>query len=62
VSFDDWPHPIDNVPSTLFIHDWKIDIRPQQRLGRRPVQPELIADLEAEHYFESVLGQVLSHS
>ena len=34
----------------------------QQRLGWRPVQPELIADLEAEHYFESVLGHVVSHS
>jgi nucleoside-diphosphate-sugar epimerase len=34
----------------------------QQRLGWRPLQPGLIADLEAEHYFESVLGHVLSHS
>ena len=34
----------------------------QQRLGWRPVQPGLIADLNAEHYFESILGHVLSHS
>jgi nucleoside-diphosphate-sugar epimerase len=34
----------------------------QDRLGWRPVQPGLIADLNAEHYFESILGHVLSHS
>jgi nucleoside-diphosphate-sugar epimerase len=34
----------------------------QQRLGWRPVQPGLIADLGAAHYFESILGHVLSHS
>jgi nucleoside-diphosphate-sugar epimerase len=34
----------------------------QQRLGWRPVQPGLIADLDAEHYFETIVGHVLSHS
>jgi nucleoside-diphosphate-sugar epimerase len=34
----------------------------QQRLGWRPVQPGLMADLNAEHYFEPILGHVLSHS
>jgi nucleoside-diphosphate-sugar epimerase len=34
----------------------------QQRLGWRPVQPGLIADLNAEHYFEPIVAQVLSHS
>jgi nucleoside-diphosphate-sugar epimerase len=34
----------------------------QQRLGWQPVQPGLIADLDAEHYFEPVLGHVLSNS
>jgi nucleoside-diphosphate-sugar epimerase len=34
----------------------------QQRLGWRPVQPGLIADLNAEHYFELIVGHVLSHS
>jgi nucleoside-diphosphate-sugar epimerase len=33
----------------------------QQRLGWRPVQPGLIADLNAEHYFEPIVGHVLSH-
>jgi hypothetical protein len=27
----------------------------QQRLGWRPVQPGLIADLNAEHYFELIV-------
>lgn len=34
----------------------------QQRLGWRPAQPGLIADLDAEHYFESLPAQVLSHN
>jgi len=34
----------------------------QERLGWRPVQPGLIADLDAEHYFEPILGHALSHS
>lgn len=34
----------------------------QQRLGWLPVQPGLIADLNAEHYFEPIVAQVLSHS
>jgi len=34
----------------------------QQRLGWRPVHPGLIADLNAEHYFEPIVAQVLSHS
>jgi len=34
----------------------------QQRLGWRPVQPWLIADLDAEHYFEPILGHALSRS
>jgi nucleoside-diphosphate-sugar epimerase len=34
----------------------------QERLGWRPVQPGLIADLNAEHYFEPILGHELSHS
>jgi nucleoside-diphosphate-sugar epimerase len=33
----------------------------QQRLGWRPVQPGLIADLNAEHYFEQTAGAALSH-
>jgi len=34
----------------------------QQRLGWLPVQSGLIADLNAEHYFEPFVAQVLSHS
>jgi hypothetical protein len=34
----------------------------QQRLGWLPVQSGLIADLNAEHYFEPIVAQVLSHS
>ncbi|HYK51558.1 MAG TPA: SDR family oxidoreductase [Terriglobales bacterium] len=34
----------------------------QERLGWRPVQPGLIADLDAGHYFEPILGHALSHS
>ena len=34
----------------------------QERLGWRAVQPELIADLDAGHYFEPVLGHASSHS
>ena len=34
----------------------------QERLGWRPVQPGLIANLDAEHYFEPVLGHALSRS
>ena len=34
----------------------------QERLGWRSVQPGLIADLDAEHYFEPILGHALSHS
>jgi nucleoside-diphosphate-sugar epimerase len=34
----------------------------QQRLGWRPVQPGLIADLSAEHYFESAADTVPLHS
>ena len=34
----------------------------QQRLGWRPVQPGLIADLKAEHYFEHAADAVLLHS
>lgn len=34
----------------------------QERLGWRAIQPGLIADLDAEHYFEPVLGHVSSHS
>lgn len=34
----------------------------QHRLGWRSVQPGLIADLNAEHYFEPIVAQVLSHS
>ncbi len=34
----------------------------RQRLGWQPVQPGLMADLNAEHYFEPILGHVLSHS
>ena len=37
-------------------------VHTQQRLGWRPVQPGLIADLNAEHYFEPIQGHVLSHS
>ena len=32
----------------------------QERMGWRPVQPGLIADLDAEHYFEPILGHALS--
>jgi len=32
----------------------------QERLGWRPVQPGLIADLNAEHYFEQTAGAALS--
>jgi len=34
----------------------------QERLGWRPVQPGLIADLDAGHYFEPILGHALSRS
>src|SRR5438445_2962168 len=34
----------------------------QERLGWRPVQPGLIADRDAEQYFEPILGHALSHS
>jgi nucleoside-diphosphate-sugar epimerase len=34
----------------------------QEQLGLRPVEPGLIADLNAEHYFEPIVGHVLSHS
>jgi nucleoside-diphosphate-sugar epimerase len=34
----------------------------QQQLGWRPVQPGLMADLDGEHYFEPIVGHVLSHS
>jgi len=34
----------------------------QERMGWRPVQPGIIADLDAEHYFEPILGHALSHS
>jgi nucleoside-diphosphate-sugar epimerase len=33
----------------------------QERLGWRPVQPGIIADLNGEHYFEPILGHALSH-
>ena len=33
----------------------------QERLGWRPVQPGLIADLDAAHYFEQTAGAALSH-
>jgi hypothetical protein len=33
----------------------------QERLGWRPVQPGLIADLNAEHYFEHSQDAVLLH-
>ena len=33
----------------------------QQQLGWRPVQPDLIADLNAEHYFEHAADAVLLH-
>jgi hypothetical protein len=33
----------------------------QQRLGWRPVQPGLIADLDAEHYFERTTDAVALH-
>jgi nucleoside-diphosphate-sugar epimerase len=34
----------------------------QERLGWRPVQPGLIADLNAEHYFEHIADPVALHS
>jgi nucleoside-diphosphate-sugar epimerase len=34
----------------------------QERLGWRPVHPGIIDDLDAEHYFEPILGHALSHS
>lgn len=34
----------------------------QERLRWQPIQPGLIEDLDADHYFESVLGHALSHS
>ena len=34
----------------------------QERLGWKPVQPELIADLNAEHYFEHAADAVALHS
>ena len=34
----------------------------RERLGWRPIQPGLIADLDEEHYFEPVLDYALSHS
>ena len=34
----------------------------QERLGWRPVHPGLIADLDAEHYFEPLPADVLLHS
>jgi nucleoside-diphosphate-sugar epimerase len=34
----------------------------QERLGWRPVHPGLIADLDAEHYFERLPADVLLHS
>jgi hypothetical protein len=34
----------------------------QERLGWRPVQPGLIADLNAEHYFEHTADAVPLHS
>ena len=37
-------------------------VQTQQRLGWRPVQPGLIADLDAEHYFEHASDPVASHS
>jgi hypothetical protein len=30
----------------------------QEQLGWRPVQPGLIADLDAEHYFEPIVDAV----
>ena len=33
----------------------------QERLGWHPVQPGLISDLGAEHYFGPVMGHVLSN-
>jgi len=34
----------------------------QERLGWRPVQPGLIADLNAEHYFEHIVDAAVLHS
>jgi nucleoside-diphosphate-sugar epimerase len=36
--------------------------RTQERLGWRPVQPGIIADLNAEHYFEQTADAAASHS
>jgi TPR repeat protein len=36
-------------------------VRTQERLGWRPFQPGLIADLDAAHYFEQTAGAALSH-
>jgi len=33
----------------------------QERLGWRPIQPGLIADLDAKHYFEHAADAVLLH-
>jgi nucleoside-diphosphate-sugar epimerase len=37
-------------------------VQTRKQLGWRPIQPGLIEDLDAEHYFEPVLGHALSHS
>jgi hypothetical protein len=34
----------------------------RERLGWRPVQPGLIADLNAEHYFEHIVDAAVLHS
>jgi hypothetical protein len=36
-------------------------VRTQEQLGWRPFQPGLIADLDAEHYFEQAAGAALLH-